>query len=377
VTCSVTDADDTPGSVTATFRVIVGDADLALINVPPDVTVQATSASGAAVGFVMPRAVDEDATTPVVTCDHGSGSLFPLGPTTVTCQATDPDDTPSTVTAAFHVTVIDTDLGMNFVPADITVNATGPSGAAVSYSTPRGVDEDGSNPPVSCAPASGSIFPIGTTTVTCTVSDSDDTPSTRSAAFRVTVNDTDLALTGTPTDITAIATSSAGAAVNYVLPNVVDEETGLAVSCSPASGSTFTVGTTMVTCQVNDSDDNPANVTTHFNVNVIPDLDETVTVAPGSATTHTTVTTTASIKNIGAVSRKVTISYSITYVNSFGGVTVVATSKAMATIAPGQTATRSFTFQVKNGAPAGTYIAIVTATDETGFDSEAGTFTVT
>jgi hypothetical protein len=376
VSCSVTDADDTPSSATATFKVIVGDGDLALAGVPADVTVQATSASGAAVGYVAPTAVDEDAVKPTATCDHGSGSLFPLGTTIVTCQTTDSDDTPSTVTATFQVTVIDTDLGLSFVPADITVNATGPAGAAVSYAPPTGADEDGAAVPVTCDRAPGSIFPIGTTTVTCSVSDSDDTPSTRSAAFRVTVNDTDLALAATPSDITAIATSSAGAVVTYRLPTAVDEES-LPVSCSPATGSTFTVGTTIVTCQVNDSDDTPANVSTHFNVNVIPDVQEAVSVTPTSATVHTTVTTRSSVKNIGAVSRKVTFSYSITYVNSFGGTTVVATGKAVATIAPGQTATRSFTFRVKRGAPTGTYLAIVTATDETGFDSEAGTFTVT
>ena len=43
-------------------------------------------------------------------------------------------------------------------------------------------------PPVNCTPASGSTFAIGTTTVTCTVSDSDDTPSSVSQSFTVTVN---------------------------------------------------------------------------------------------------------------------------------------------------------------------------------------------
>jgi len=97
--------------------------------------------------------------------------------TTVTCHTTDGDDTPSTVTATFQVTVIDTDLGLSGVPADITVDAAGPSGAAVTFVAPTGVDEDGSAVAVSCDHASGSMFPIGTTTVTCSVSDSDDTPA--------------------------------------------------------------------------------------------------------------------------------------------------------------------------------------------------------
>ncbi len=49
------------------------------------------------------------------------------------------------------------------------------------------VDEESPLPPVSCTPASGSTFPVGTTTVTCTVRDSDDTNSPVSASFQVVV----------------------------------------------------------------------------------------------------------------------------------------------------------------------------------------------
>jgi hypothetical protein len=50
------------------------------------------------------------------------------------------------------------------------------------------VDEDSPLPAVSCTPASGSTFAIGTTTVTCKVSDSDDSNSPVSQSFTVTVN---------------------------------------------------------------------------------------------------------------------------------------------------------------------------------------------
>jgi HYR domain len=70
------------------------------------------------------------------------------------------------------------------VPAPITVNATSSSGAAVSYSV-SATDPDDEVASLSCVPASGSTFPIGTTTVTCTASDTHG--NTSSATFTVHV----------------------------------------------------------------------------------------------------------------------------------------------------------------------------------------------
>jgi galactose oxidase-like protein len=377
VTCQVSDVDDSPNAVTATFRVQVGDSDLALTNMPADVTQQATTAGGAPIGYVMPKAVDEDSTA-TVSCDFASGYLFPLGTTTVTCQASDPDDTPSTVTATFQVTIIDTDIGVS-IPPDITVNATGPSGAVVTYATPPGSDEDGNDVAVSCLPTSGSIFPIGTSAVTCiTASDPDDTPSSRSITFHITVRDTDLALTPVA-DITAVATSSAGATVTFTPPAVIDEDSPLpAVTCNWPTTYTFAVGTTTVICQVTDYDDPPypSTVQSLFHVTVIPDLQLTATSSPTSATAHTTVTTTAQVTNIGATPRKTTITYTVYFVDSSGNQSVVATDKAVVTVNPGQTTSRSFSYAVKNSTPTGTYLVAVTATDDTGGVSQSSTFTV-
>src|SRR5713101_2657167 len=84
----------------------------------------------------------------------------------------------------------DSDLGLTNMPTNITTNATGPQGAVVTYTPSTATDESGdsSTALVTCTPASGSTFPIGTTTVTCTASDSDDTPSSVSQSFTVTVN---------------------------------------------------------------------------------------------------------------------------------------------------------------------------------------------
>jgi hypothetical protein len=81
----------------------------------------------------------------------------------------------------------DTDLALSAAPPDIITDATSSAGATVSYTAPTAADEEGP-PPVECDQASGSTFPIGTTTVTCTVTDPDDTPGTVSASFTVTVS---------------------------------------------------------------------------------------------------------------------------------------------------------------------------------------------
>ena len=54
----------------------------------------------------------------------------------------------------------------------------------MSYATPSVTDAVGAT--VSCVPASGSTFPIGTSTVLCTASDAAGNTATRS--FTVTVN---------------------------------------------------------------------------------------------------------------------------------------------------------------------------------------------
>jgi hypothetical protein len=84
----------------------------------------------------------------------------------------------------------DHDLALTNVPANITVDATSPQGATVTYTSPTATDESGDTPgpSVSCTPQSGTTFAIGTTTVTCTATDSDDTNSPVTASFQVTVN---------------------------------------------------------------------------------------------------------------------------------------------------------------------------------------------
>jgi len=114
-----------------------------------------------------------------------AGNIFPVGQTTVTYSATDAHG--NTASAQQVVTVIDnTKPVFTFVPANITLEPSCPSGAIATYTTPTASDNCGVQSVNRTAGlASGSVFPIGTTTVTYTATDIYG--NTQTASFTVTV----------------------------------------------------------------------------------------------------------------------------------------------------------------------------------------------
>ena len=85
---------------------------------------------------------------------------------------------------AYESDVLDVSPPVLTVPAGIVTSATGPNGAAVSY-TASAVDDVDGPVAVTCAPPSGATFAIGTTPVTCTASD--NAGNLASASFSVHV----------------------------------------------------------------------------------------------------------------------------------------------------------------------------------------------
>ncbi|HZI70050.1 MAG TPA: HYR domain-containing protein, partial [Nitrososphaeraceae archaeon] len=149
--------------------------------IPEDKYAQATSIAGAIVGYSATASnLNGNFVAPV--CSPPSGSLFPLGTTTVTCTAT--DGSGNTATKTFRVTVKDTTPPNITSLINITKEATGPSGSQVTYSVTSSDLVYGTVAPV-CSPPSGSLFPLGTTTVTCTATDGSGNTATKT--FRVTV----------------------------------------------------------------------------------------------------------------------------------------------------------------------------------------------
>ena len=72
--------------------------------------------------------------------------------------------------------------GTSLVPGDQAGIASGPSGAKASWRTPRALP---GATPGACTPRSGSLFPVGATTVTCTVTDYDG--DTAGGTFTMTI----------------------------------------------------------------------------------------------------------------------------------------------------------------------------------------------
>jgi hypothetical protein len=137
--------------------------------IPADAAIEATGPAGAAYTYVAPTATDDVDGTDAVDCNPASGSTFPLGDTTVTCTAT--DSVGNTASAHFTVHVVDTTPPVLRVPTGpVAVDATSPEGAIADYTATATDVVDGAVAP-SCAPAPGSTFPIGDTTVTCTATD--------------------------------------------------------------------------------------------------------------------------------------------------------------------------------------------------------------
>lgn len=130
---------------------------------------------------------------PVNCCTSPSGGFHYTGSVTINAVAGQPYgftlggsnfDSNSVLSGIFTVKVKDTTPPVVTVPAPITTTATSPSGATVTFTT-SATDPDDTAGPVQCNPASGSTFPIGTTTVTCTSTDTHS--NTGTASFTVTV----------------------------------------------------------------------------------------------------------------------------------------------------------------------------------------------
>jgi hypothetical protein len=142
--------------------------------------------------------------------------------------------------------------------SDLTEEATGPDGATVNYTKPAANDAVDGSVDVNCTPDSGSIFELGDTTVSCMATD--DAGNSSQNTFKVTVEDTTSPTLDAHADVSATATSSSGAVVNYANPTASDLVDGnnVAVNCSPSSGDTFPLGTTQVNCSATDRAGNKA-----------------------------------------------------------------------------------------------------------------------
>src|SRR5437588_1888537 len=164
------------------------DADVTppVVTVPNSIVAEIQSPGGLAVDFsAQVSAVDDvDGTVPV-DCTPSSGSTFPLGPTLVSCTATDSSGNKSDL-STFTVSVVDTTAPvLGTLPAPDPVEATSVAGTTVSYTTPGATDNGDAAPTVTCLP--GNPYPVGHPPVGCTAQDASG--NTSQGTFTVTVTD--------------------------------------------------------------------------------------------------------------------------------------------------------------------------------------------
>ena len=261
VTCCAVDA--VGNSASCSFTITVNDTQAPVLTCPANITQAAPAGQCSATVTYSPPTVSENCgAAPTPTCNPPSGSIFPVGTTTVNCTATDMAS--NVGVCSFTVTLTGNQFSIT-CPANITATTNqAQCAASVSYPPPSVTNSCTGTASVSCSPPSGTLFPVGVTTVTCTATSG---ANSASCNFTITVSD------GRPPSITCpgnIVRTTEGtqcsAVVEFPLPVASDPCGGVTVSCSPASGARFSTGTTPVTCTATDAGGNTA--TCSFTVTV-------------------------------------------------------------------------------------------------------------
>jgi hypothetical protein len=260
------------------------------VNVPLRLTCSSTAhvAAGSVITLTMVPTVPDDGAASANTTTIGPvPATWPSGsapcPTPIPTLATnDPIDLVLTMptTTGFHsfslmwnktslagltgftvLTVTATVVGNTaptlLMPASAAVEGNTLGGAIVTYLSGATDLEDDPDPTPTCSPASGALFPVGTTTVNCSVIDSGGL--TTNGSFSIMVGDNTAPLLVLPGDMTEEAQGPAGTAIAFT-PSAMDIVDGsLPVACDHASGETFGLGTTTVACSATDAAGNPAS----------------------------------------------------------------------------------------------------------------------
>jgi hypothetical protein len=182
---SRTGADGLTGITAIGFVVDVVPNTPPTLTVPSSFAVEGNTTGGAFVSYAVGATDAEDDPDPTPVCDPAGGAFFALGTTTVDCTVTDHHG--ATASGSLDVTVVDTtgpELGG--VPGDQSTTTADASGAVITYTDPTATDIVDANPTVSCAPASGSTFPVGHSNVTCATTDATGNHSSASFGVEVT-----------------------------------------------------------------------------------------------------------------------------------------------------------------------------------------------
>jgi gliding motility-associated-like protein len=247
VTWTVTDGSG--NTSTATQVVTVVDNVNPIISAPANITTNA-SASCAVTGLALGTPVTSDNCS-VISVTNNAPATFVIGTTTVTWTVTDASG--NTATAIQTVTIVDNTNPTITAPANVTLNANSACSAFnVALGTPVTVDNCSVASVTNNAPT---VFPIGTTTVTWTVTDAAGLTATTTQT--VTIVDQIVPVIYAPVEVITYANSNCEATnVNLGIPVTSDNCTVASVVNNGLAS--FPIGTTTVTWTVTDGYGNTA-----------------------------------------------------------------------------------------------------------------------
>jgi hypothetical protein len=245
-----------------------------------------------------------------------------------------------------------------------SARATSAAGATVNFGSAVSAFDsvDGTITP-SCTPSSGATFAIGSTTVSCQATDAHGNQS-QTKTFTVTVSDRPVVIV--PSNISAEATSAAGAAVPFTVTASTFLDGALPVQCfvitgfvdgdvqlgAPvAAGAMFPLGTTTVGClatsPANSTDGNLFTITVADNTSpfvrlVTPRPDDLIPTSPATVAVDVEVieavgVSAVKINGINAVAVGATAQGTLWRTNVSAAAGVALTIAATATDAAGHT----------------------------------------
>ncbi len=256
-------AEDAAGNTAiCSFLATVDETSIPVFDCPGDMSVPSDPGlCSAVVTFTLPTATDScSAVTVAQTGGPTSGSAFPEGTTSVEFTAT--DDFGNTSTCSYNITVNDEEAPEISCPGDITVpNDPGECGALVSFTDATATDNCSlASIAQTDGPLSGSVFPVGTTSVEYTAEDA--AGNTATCSFNVIVNDTEDPLITCPADVNlTIPGGACSGVLNYPDPIISDNCPGITFTAisGPESGDVVPAGVYTIQLQAEDAAGNTAN----------------------------------------------------------------------------------------------------------------------
>ncbi|HEY2952459.1 MAG TPA: HYR domain-containing protein, partial [Verrucomicrobiae bacterium] len=241
VTCTARDASG--NSASCAFTVTINDTEPPLLTCPGDIVANADPGQCSKSNLTYSASATDNCAVTNVSCSPNGGT-FAVGATPVTCTARDASGNRASCT--FTVTINDIEPPLLTCPGDIVANADPGQCGKSNLTYSASATDNCAVVSVDCNPASGSTFPKGVSTVTCTVSDG--AGNTNRCSFTVTVNDVEPPRIICAADMTAVWSGTNGAQVFFSATATDNCDASVAVTCTPASGSYFPVGTNAVIC---------------------------------------------------------------------------------------------------------------------------------